>query len=727
MATEYSIQKMVSDGTLSTIALGIQYLQRNDIYIRIAGEETPQSGSTTGYTWSFIDNTTLRVLPVVPNGIEVVVYRRTDVDAMYNIYSQNAQFDEATIDENNQQLLYIAQEYLEQGIPGAGVDTIEFLRDDGTYSYYRLKRTDGSYTDEFAVPAASNASRVITREAIRRSYAEAGFNLIAGSFQVGFTLVVTNDVALDVATGKAFSGTAGTYPAGTPTSGFVDKSGELLRDKLPDVLGGVFIRQQQAATTFTVGPSGDFTSISDALRSVSSYKHVLASANTGVRIELLAGFTVNEQVILDFINLSFVELYSTVTVPINRLAITASVGGYLPVFCAKNSATLPVINASFDMGWTAGAQDQSVAFLSYGAGSSVSILPGKGCVKAHGFGLLASNGATFNADGTIWDDCAGDGVSVYSGAAGSAKSARADRCYNGFVANGGVLDATSSQARSTRSAGHVARKSGVLNAEFADAQNGITYGFYAAISANLNVTRGNCSGCRFGISAQRTAKVSAEEVIADNCTETNISARRYAEIEAQSCHAVNTTTTPLYCIRANYSGSVIVESGTIGGACTNNICRATTNAEIQATDAIMSGATGTSIAVYADESSNFNGRRMLVDHTLSAGTAVQVLRGSTADITASDILAGGNYGVVSQYCASVSADNAEIHGSGNYSVYATDGGKISITNANVRRNISLDQNTDIVISRGGIIAASGAVGGVNTTANTASASGIIFR
>lgn len=42
MATEYSIQRMVSDGTLSTIALGIQYLQRNDIYIRIAGEELPR-------------------------------------------------------------------------------------------------------------------------------------------------------------------------------------------------------------------------------------------------------------------------------------------------------------------------------------------------------------------------------------------------------------------------------------------------------------------------------------------------------------------------------------------------------------------------------------------------------------------------------------------------------------------------------------------------------------
>ena len=120
MAIQYSIQKMVSDGTLSTIALGIQYLQRNDIYMRIAGEETPQSGAPSGYTWSFINNTTLKILPVVPNGVEVVVYRRTNIGAMYNIYSQNAQFDEATIDENNRQLLYIAQEYLEQGLSGRG-------------------------------------------------------------------------------------------------------------------------------------------------------------------------------------------------------------------------------------------------------------------------------------------------------------------------------------------------------------------------------------------------------------------------------------------------------------------------------------------------------------------------------------------------------------------------------------------------------------------------------
>lgn len=157
MTVQYSTQKMVSDGTLSTIALGIQYLQRNDIYVRIAGVETPQSGAPSGYTWSFINNTTLKILPVVPNGVEVVVYRRTDVDAMYNIYSQNAQFDEATIDENNQQLLYIAQEYSEQGLPGVGIESLEYVRSEPGYEIYRFQRSDGSYSPEFPVPTNTAA------------------------------------------------------------------------------------------------------------------------------------------------------------------------------------------------------------------------------------------------------------------------------------------------------------------------------------------------------------------------------------------------------------------------------------------------------------------------------------------------------------------------------------------------------------------------------------------
>lgn len=488
-----------------------------------------------------------------------------------------------------------------------------------------------------------------------------------------------------------------------------------------------YIKQAREPLEITVGDGGDFSSLSSAIYAASEMRYVAAKANTGITIRLLPDFVLKEQVIIDFADLSFITITAVGTVTIDHSSLVNAVDEYYPVLCARNGARFPVVDALFDMSRSGQEQDKTVAVLAYGAGSSVKVNPEKGCINSFGAGLIASHGASFSADYSVWNDCGGDGVSVYAGATGSAKFATADRCYNGFVANGGVLDATSARAQSAYNAGFVARKSGVLNAEFADGQNSENYGFYAAVSSLLNVTSGNCSGSRFGISAQRGSKIAAEEVTADNCTETNISARRYSEIEAQSCHAVNTTTSPLYCIRANYSGAVIVESGVIGGACTSNICRATTNAEIQATDAVMSGATGLSIAVFVDESSNFNGRRMKLDHTTSQGTAVQVMRGSTADISDSVITGGGNYGIVSQYCANIAADNAEIHGSVNYSVYACDGGKISVTNANVRRDAATDQITDIVISRGGIISASGAVGGVNATTNTVSASGTVYR
>ena len=70
------------------------------------------------------------------------------------------------------------------------------------------------------------------REALRRSYAEAGYNLVEGSFETGGIFTNENDVLLHEKTGKAYSGPAG--PAGpvaagtNPASGgFVDRSGSI--------------------------------------------------------------------------------------------------------------------------------------------------------------------------------------------------------------------------------------------------------------------------------------------------------------------------------------------------------------------------------------------------------------------------------------------------------------------------------------------------------------------
>lgn len=80
----------------------------------------------------------------------------------------------------------------------------------------------------------------IAREALRRTYLEAGYNLVEGSFEQSGKLVNSNDVLLQERTGKVFSGPAGVVPAGTnPASGgFVDVSGTLLRQQLGMIVGG---------------------------------------------------------------------------------------------------------------------------------------------------------------------------------------------------------------------------------------------------------------------------------------------------------------------------------------------------------------------------------------------------------------------------------------------------------------------------------------------------------
>lgn len=89
--------------------------------------------------------------------------------------------------------------------------------------------TTGGFGEIAWKPVTNNILAPTVREAIRRSYAEAGYNLVNGSFEAGGTLVNANDVLLQEFTGKAFSGPAGTCPAGTPTSGFIDASEAISR------------------------------------------------------------------------------------------------------------------------------------------------------------------------------------------------------------------------------------------------------------------------------------------------------------------------------------------------------------------------------------------------------------------------------------------------------------------------------------------------------------------
>lgn len=93
------------------------------------------------------------------------------------------------------------------------------------------------------------------REALRRSYAEAGYILVAGSFEAGGVLTSEKDVLLYEASGHAYAG-AGPFPqtvaAGTDpnSSGFIDKSSAI---RIPVTYAGIRSYSGQSKELHCVG------------------------------------------------------------------------------------------------------------------------------------------------------------------------------------------------------------------------------------------------------------------------------------------------------------------------------------------------------------------------------------------------------------------------------------------------------------------------------------------
>lgn len=71
--------------------------------------------------------------------------------------------------------------------------------------------TSGGLGDNAWKPVTNNILATTVRESIRRSYAEAGYNLVDGSFEAGGSVATATDVLLYEAEGKAYSYT-GTLP-----------------------------------------------------------------------------------------------------------------------------------------------------------------------------------------------------------------------------------------------------------------------------------------------------------------------------------------------------------------------------------------------------------------------------------------------------------------------------------------------------------------------------------
>ncbi|AZF94958.1 tail fiber protein [Pectobacterium phage Phoria] len=114
----YSVQIAVSDGTLTRIALSIEYFEKDDITLYRSLELTPL---VLGTDWQWDGDTHINLLTgiPVPVGSYITVRRNTDIDRAFNIYDGGAAFNRETLDENFKQMIYLAQEFTEgNGLTG---------------------------------------------------------------------------------------------------------------------------------------------------------------------------------------------------------------------------------------------------------------------------------------------------------------------------------------------------------------------------------------------------------------------------------------------------------------------------------------------------------------------------------------------------------------------------------------------------------------------------------
>jgi hypothetical protein len=100
-----STQSAVSDGTLVTLILTIKYIDKADVTVLVNNIPLVVD---VDYEWATA--TSITFMAPVPAGDVVLLVRRTELDNVLNIFADGASFNNKTMDENFEQLLFVGQE-----------------------------------------------------------------------------------------------------------------------------------------------------------------------------------------------------------------------------------------------------------------------------------------------------------------------------------------------------------------------------------------------------------------------------------------------------------------------------------------------------------------------------------------------------------------------------------------------------------------------------------------
>ncbi|SES66463.1 hypothetical protein SAMN04489858_101112 [Paracoccus homiensis] len=208
----------------------------------------------------------------------------------------------------------------------------------------------------------------------------------------------------------------------------------------------------KAGSTVTVGNSGDFSTVNEALSYLSERRPGYVQGGFQTQILLLDGFTMAEQILVSGVNLGWISIVAEAAeVFIDRAYMNVpfheGAAPIYPSFGVKDGGTLPRIDALFtmmDTGPTAGRM--GINAFSGGFATVGGMCGIKNCGDT---AVLLTTSASFAGNGSVFSGAGGDGASVAGGTQstfqGADLSGAGDtglRVSNGAVSHAWGLDAS---------------------------------------------------------------------------------------------------------------------------------------------------------------------------------------------------------------------------------------------------------------------------------------------
>ena len=277
--------------------------------------------------------------------------------------------------------------------------------------------------------------------------------------------------------------------------------------------------------TVNVGAGQTYTTINQALEYLSGFYPIYKKSGVKATINLKAGFVMEEQVLVSGIDLGWITIVGEdAETIITHTALTTAFNGGYPAFGVDKGGTSPVIGQlfRFNVEKVGGLKHGLMAF---GAGSSATVLSGKGFIGAGDSGIYAVDGSTINAYAA---NCSNAGTYGIYAISASTINAEYVNCRNAGGNAGGIgicatdgstITAPSANCSNAKSYGIFAANNSTITARDANCSNSGGIGIYAADGSTVTAAYANCSNARdYGIYAIHASTINARDVRVQNQT-----------------------------------------------------------------------------------------------------------------------------------------------------------------------------------------------------------------